>query len=178
LLVATSRAFALLSVNLERDEPVEREVRECARLLSEVADFELSPDEELLVRAHHAACHALLGNRLVAVRDLTQVIERSRAEKRRRPLIEALGILGVLRRTEGKTREAMSLLEEASSEAAETGDLSQAFECCFEAYRAAAPKDAEKAALLLKRCQRFHPFAAARTPNLVRYERLAQAEEA
>jgi tetratricopeptide (TPR) repeat protein len=172
-----NRAFLLLRDNFERSAPVEREVREALACLEKAAES-VTPGDEVthaLIQVHVAACHDLLGNGLLAARDLERWTAWARAREEGRVLVEALHLLGRIKAREGVHATALKLLEEVAHLAGQADDPDWAFEAAFEAYRCALECAPERAGHFLRKCERYHPLLTVRSPNALRFERLERA---
>lgn len=172
----TGRAFVLLAANGDAPIVNEREIREALYLLGQAR--ETCTDDEThvqqLVDCHAAFGQALLGNEPVAARDLDELLCQN--ENASPVRLEALLVLGWLRRRQGRRKAALRALDEAIGISVDLDDVTSAFEASFEAYRVIEDPSDELAVLYLKKCRRFHPFVDARSPNVQRFERLAWSE--
>jgi tetratricopeptide (TPR) repeat protein len=168
------RAYLLLAANEQVAQPDEREVREAQRLLEQARRLVPLDDAVTAMRidVQIAAAHGLLGNGVLAARDLKVLATRASGTKLALVRLGAWAALGTLERRRGNVASAVRALEEAGRMAVDAGDASLAFEAYFELYLAVRESDDGKAAYYLRRCDTFFPLVHARTPNVVSYERL------
>ena len=73
--------------------------------------------------------------RAMPIGNLTGITEAERA------VVECLVTLGTLRREQGQTGKALSLLDEAATLAVKAGEANLAFEACYQAYQAVEGRD-------------------------------------
>lgn len=176
--LALSRAHLVLATNEESAVVDGRSVREAIRALDDVAARVSSASAELeaTITIHRAWGLKLLGNAAVAVKDLTAVIATARNQAMPRVLMDALCVLGTLHRESGRTASAVRALEEAAGLAADSQAWDSAFDLQFELYRTTQSARPDRAALHLRRCERYYPLLNGRTPNMVRYEAVGRGE--
>lgn len=165
-------AYSVLRANQERKVVDEREVRRALQDLDRA--LTLAPDDEpefgQLIHVQRAVALALLGNAEVATRDLDDLVESARAKDQQQVLLEALDALGLIRLRQRRRKQAVRLFEESARIAADLGVWEVAFDRSFDIHELLKESDPKRAAVFLRRCERFYPLLAGRTPNLIRFE--------
>ena len=165
---------AYLTLRLHEDGGAhdERALRQALRQLEGLLaeNDAVSAPMALSIRVHASSIQRLLGNHLVAQRDLEQLAEEAREQGNRRALLESLAALGALHRDRKRLSAAKRAFEEASQIAVDAEDYEWAFKLCFAAYECCQQSSPREAELLLRRCERYYPLLTARTPAVIRFE--------
>jgi len=154
------------------DEPV---VREALRL-NERAGKTLAgdPAAQLRFRSRSARAYRLLGNRLLADKELEQVLAES--VDRRYPLMEARAAIDLarLRLDAGHHSQAQALLERARSVAEVGQQLDLVFEACLQLFQLLRIERPGVAVTHFRRCREILPLLPANAPHVRAFERLAR----
>jgi hypothetical protein len=154
----------------------ERPVRQAQQLLKEARSLLTEPSayDRLGLDLECAATLKLLNNRVLAARDLARIADEASACGESAIEMWAHEALGVLRREEGKLRDARRELERAEAVAAQLGDADEIFHINFELYEvaiAAGSSDGHRQRLL-RRCRRYYPLLTMNTPAVRRFEQI------
>jgi len=153
----------------------ERLVREAMRLADRAEKLWKDDDvAQLRVRGVRAQCYRLLGNRLVAARDLEQIISES--ADRKYSVMEARAALELarVRRESGHATQALALLDRARSVGEAAQQIDVIFEANFALFLALRNDRPEVAVVHFRRCREVLALMPTSARSVKAFERVAR----
>ncbi len=170
------RASLIVDAQEMKAFPEQRALREAIRL-ADHAEKSCSDEERplrLRIGCVRARAQHLLGNGLLAARDLERILVE--AVDLRYPRMEALAalILGKIRKQAGNSAQAEGLLGRAVSVADASQQNDVLFEACLALFQLLRHDRPGSAVAWLRRCRELAPLLPERSPALREFERVAE----
>jgi tetratricopeptide (TPR) repeat protein len=167
-------ALSLLALQAYRDSPDARQVGEALQLIRSLEEpaRDAGRPYALTLAVYEAEARHLEGNDLYAAKRFLELVTEAGAAGLPRLVFFAWLNLGRIRRRAGRLDSALEAFRQAEPLALEQRSPEDVFEVSFELYLASAGRDEAAALRYRRRCERYHPLVAARTPTVVAFERL------
>ena len=176
--LAQTQVRLVLLANDHAQEADARSIREAlANLDAAQAAMDDQPRFRLQAKLWRAVGQKLLGNELLAARDLQSLVSEARDAGLPHLQSSALANLGILRRQQKKWDAALEALRAAETIAVGEQFNDDAFEIYFEMYLTSRERQDGQASGYLERCAQYHPIIQTRTPRVLEYESLLAAQQ-